>query len=56
LRGVRMEIMGEDDPYPTDNRGIADSGEMLIAWFRDPDNQVISVFELTGRPPRASRG
>jgi catechol 2,3-dioxygenase-like lactoylglutathione lyase family enzyme len=46
-RGVQLEIMGEGDPYETDERGIADLGDMLIAWFRDPDRQVISVFQLT---------
>jgi catechol 2,3-dioxygenase-like lactoylglutathione lyase family enzyme len=46
-RGVELEIMGEGDPYRTDERGVADLGDMLIAWFRDPDNQVISVFQLT---------
>lgn len=40
-------MMGDDDPYQTDERGIADPESMLIAWFRDPDNQVISVFQLT---------
>jgi catechol 2,3-dioxygenase-like lactoylglutathione lyase family enzyme len=47
-RGVQLEIMGDGDPYRTDERGIADLGDMLIAWFRDPDRQVISVFQLTG--------
>ena len=46
-RGVRLEIMGDGDPYRTDERGIADLGDMLIAWFRDPDGQVISVLQLT---------
>ena len=45
-RGVQLLVMGDDDPYPTDERGIADLGDILIAWFRDPDNQVISVFQL----------
>jgi hypothetical protein len=45
--GVDLLIMGEGDPYQTDERGIADLGDMLIAWFRDPDNQVISVFQPT---------
>jgi len=44
--GVELEVMGEGDPYPTDERGIADLGDVLIAWFRDPDDQVISVFQL----------
>jgi len=47
-RGVQLEVMGDRDPYPTDERGIADLGDMLIAWFRDPDGQVLSVFQLTG--------
>ena len=46
-RTVELEMMDDDDPYQTDERGIADLGPMLIAWFRDPDNQVISVFQLT---------
>ena len=46
-RGVQLEIMGDGDPYETDTRGIADLGDMQIAWFRDPDGQVISVFQLT---------
>ncbi len=45
-RGVHLEIMGKGDPYQTDQRGIAHLGDMLIAWFRDPDGQVISVFQL----------
>jgi catechol 2,3-dioxygenase-like lactoylglutathione lyase family enzyme len=45
--GVDLLIMGEGDPFQTDERGIADLGDVLIAWFRDPDNQVISVFQLT---------
>jgi catechol 2,3-dioxygenase-like lactoylglutathione lyase family enzyme len=44
--GVQVLIMGEGDPYTTDERGIADLGSMLIAWFRDPDEQVISIFQL----------
>ena len=44
-RGVRLEIMGDGDPYETDARGIADVDDMLIAWFRDPDGQVIAAFQ-----------
>lgn len=46
-RGVQLEVMRDGDPYRTDERGIADLGDMLIAWFRDPDGQVLSVFQLT---------
>jgi hypothetical protein len=42
---VQLASMGEGDPYETDERGIADLGDLRIAWFRDPDGQVISVFE-----------
>jgi hypothetical protein len=47
-QGVELIVMGDGDPYRTDERGIADLEDMRIAWFRDPDDQVISVFELTG--------
>ena len=46
-RGVDLEMMGDGDPYRTDERGIADLGEVLLAWLRDPDGQVISIFQLT---------
>jgi len=49
-RGVLLEMMGDGDPYETDARGIAEVGDMLIAWFRDPDRQVIAVFQRTSRP------
>jgi hypothetical protein len=29
-------MMGAGDPFETDERGIADLSEILIAWFRDP--------------------
>jgi catechol 2,3-dioxygenase-like lactoylglutathione lyase family enzyme len=35
----------ESGPYATDERGIADMDGVRIAWFRDPDRQVIAVFE-----------
>ena len=41
-------MMGDDDPYQTDERGIADLGSMLIAWFRDPDNRVIRAMAAEG--------
>ena len=46
-RGVALEVMDGDPPWRTDERGIADFGSMLIAWFRDPDGQVISVVQPT---------
>ena len=46
-RGVALEVMDGEPPWHTDERGIADFGSMLIAWFRDPDGQVISVVQAT---------
>ena len=43
-RGVAMEQF-PDGEFKTDERGIADLEGIRIAWFRDPDGQVISVFE-----------
>jgi hypothetical protein len=45
--GGEREMMGDDDPYQTDERGIADPESMLIAWFSRPGQPVISVFQLT---------
>jgi catechol 2,3-dioxygenase-like lactoylglutathione lyase family enzyme len=45
-RGVELEMMGDGEPARTDARGIADLGDILIAWLRDPDNQVISLFQM----------
>ncbi|MEJ2861946.1 VOC family protein [Actinomycetospora flava] len=44
-RGVTLEVMDDDPPWRTDERGIADFGDVLLAWFRDPDDQVISVSQ-----------
>jgi catechol 2,3-dioxygenase-like lactoylglutathione lyase family enzyme len=43
-RGVALEHF-PDGEFKTDERGIADLDGIRIAWFRDPDGQVISVFE-----------
>ena len=50
VAGVDLIVMGDGDPYRTDERGIAELEGMRIAWFRDPDGQVISVFELRDEP------
>lgn len=44
-RGVTLEAMDDEPPWRTDERGIADFGDTLIAWFRDPDGQVLSVVQ-----------
>jgi hypothetical protein len=44
-RGVAT---AKDVPYSIDHRGISTQDGIRIAWYTDPDGQVISVFELTG--------
>ena len=45
-RGVRLMAF-DDGPNQTDADGIADLGELLIAWLRDPDDNIISLFQPT---------
>ncbi len=40
-KGVRFEQYGE--PFNTDERGIARIGNESIAWFKDPDGNVLAV-------------
>jgi hypothetical protein len=42
--GVPPEGLSEG-AFRTDGRGIADMDGIRIAWIRDPDDQVISIFE-----------
>ncbi len=42
--GATMEQF-PDGEYETDERGIAEMPGIRIAWIRDPDNQVIALFE-----------
>jgi catechol 2,3-dioxygenase-like lactoylglutathione lyase family enzyme len=44
-RGITLDREGT--PFQTDERGVADAGPMLIAWFRDPDDQVLCVVQPT---------
>jgi catechol 2,3-dioxygenase-like lactoylglutathione lyase family enzyme len=43
-RGVEL-VAFDEGPQRTDARGIADMGSLRIAWFCDPDDNIISVFE-----------
>lgn len=42
-RGVNTKIYA-DAEFPTDSRGIMREGGPLIAWFRDPAGNVLSVL------------
>jgi catechol 2,3-dioxygenase-like lactoylglutathione lyase family enzyme len=41
-RGVTFERYGE--PFNTDEKGIARMGELTGAWFKDPDGNVLSIY------------
>ena len=43
-RGVRFEIYDEAD-FKTDERGVSRGIGPVIAWFRDPAGNILSVLE-----------
>ena len=43
-RGVRFEIYNEPN-LKTDERGIFRGGGPVIAWFKDPGRNILSVLE-----------
>jgi predicted enzyme related to lactoylglutathione lyase len=43
-RGVKFEIYS-DGPIKTDKKGICREGGPLIAWFKDPAGNFLSVLE-----------
>jgi predicted enzyme related to lactoylglutathione lyase len=43
-RGVRFDIYNEEN-FKTDEKGIFRGGGPLIAWFRDPAGNILSVLE-----------
>ncbi len=45
-RGVRFEIYNEPN-FKTDERGIFRGGGPVIAWFKDPAGNILSVLEPT---------
>jgi len=45
-RGVRFEIYNEGE-LKTDEKGIFRGGGPLIAWFKDPAGNILSVLEET---------
>jgi predicted enzyme related to lactoylglutathione lyase len=43
-RGVKFEIYN-DEYFKTDDKGVFRGGGPLIAWFKDPSGNIISVLE-----------
>lgn len=47
LRGRGVPFLGRDDlPFPLDQDGISVTDEMQVAWLRDPDGSVLTVYSL----------
>ena len=42
-RGVSF-LTDDDLPFDLDERNIADQGDLAVAWMRDPDGNVLTVF------------
>ena len=40
-KGVTFEQYGE--PFNTDEKGIARLGGLSVAWFRDPDGNILAI-------------
>lgn len=43
-KGVKFEIYNEPD-FKTDEKGIFRDGGPLIAWFKDPAGNILSVIK-----------
>ena len=41
VKGVTFEQY--DDPFNTDEKGIARMGDFTGAWFKDPDGNILSI-------------
>ncbi|MEX2553435.1 MAG: VOC family protein [Actinomycetota bacterium] len=46
--GVIFEQYGE--PFNTNEKGIFDMGGQRGGWFKDPDGNILAVFELPAAP------
>ena len=44
VKGIRFEQY--DEPIKTDEKGIFRGGGPLIAWFKDPAGNILSVLEV----------
>lgn len=48
LRGRDVPFLGPDDlPFELDADGIPVTGPMSVAWMRDPDGSVLTLFSLS---------
>ncbi len=45
-RGVTFEQYGE--PFNTNEKGIVDIGGLKGGWFKDPDGNILALFQSSG--------
>lgn len=49
LRADGVPFLGGDDlPFDLDDDGISVTDRMGVAWIKDPDGSVLTLFERTG--------
>jgi catechol 2,3-dioxygenase-like lactoylglutathione lyase family enzyme len=47
LRDRDVEFLGADDiPFEFDADGVSVTDEMEVAWMRDPDGSILTIFAL----------
>nr|WP_020673432.1 VOC family protein [Amycolatopsis nigrescens] len=51
LRSRGVEFLGRDElPFTLDDDGISsDTSGLQVAWMRDPDGSVLTIFSHTGQ-------
>jgi len=40
-------VVGADVPFDLDADGISVTDDLRVAWMRDPDGNILTVFQLT---------
>jgi catechol 2,3-dioxygenase-like lactoylglutathione lyase family enzyme len=40
-------VVGADVPFDLDPDGIPVTDDLRVAWMRDPDGSILTVFQLT---------
>ena len=43
LTGRGLQFERYDEPFATDEKGIARFGDSAVAWFKDPDGNVLAI-------------
>jgi catechol 2,3-dioxygenase-like lactoylglutathione lyase family enzyme len=52
LRSRSVPFLTEADvPFDLDDDGISVTGDLQVAWMRDPDGSVLTIFQLDSARP-----